>query len=327
MLDARIPFARGEEMGRKRRKVSADSPLVLVDGNNVLCMRRGSSKGMGRHNGLVKFLNEMIKLARNHVRHRIVVVFDGGHSNRRHALCPGYKGGRSTSIKDKVELKEDIVILEDILPKMGIHAFSFRGVEADDVIACLARGRTESVILSTDKDFNQLIGSGCSIIQKHKFVDEQSFKAEKGLEPLEHRLLLALMGDSGDSVPGVKGIGKAKAHQIIERIREAGTDQVKDGLYSPLVEYDGLDEWAREQAKETGNKTFAILARSVDQLRVQMQLVDLWDPALLPDELVDFCEEALKTVLDFDYEGVKSAIKYHGIHGVSAEEADRWLRS
>jgi DNA polymerase-1 len=102
------------------------------------------------------------------------------------------------------------------------------GYEADDVIGTLAQAGAErglqSVIVSGDKDFYQLIGPGIALLNPGRggpaaadevWVDESNAAERLGVPPSQVVDFLALVGDSSDNVPGVKGIGEKGAQKLL----------------------------------------------------------------------------------------------------------------
>src|SRR6202011_5005254 len=100
--------------------------------------------------------------------------------------------------------------------------------EADDVIGTLAQQAVEQntnvVIVSGDKDFQQLVRPGIWLLNPGRggpaSVEEQWVSVENGSERLgvpPERVTdyLALVGDSSDNVPGVKGVGDKTARELV----------------------------------------------------------------------------------------------------------------
>ena len=87
------------------------------------------------------------------------------------------------------------------------------GMEADDVIATLARAADERgldvVICTADKDARQLLNDHIRIfnLRKQGVLDVEGLKADWGVRPDQVVDMLALTGDTSDNVPGVPGIG------------------------------------------------------------------------------------------------------------------------
>ncbi|OYV64699.1 MAG: hypothetical protein B7Z72_12940, partial [Gemmatimonadetes bacterium 21-71-4] len=119
--------------------------------------------------------------------------------------------------------------IEQLLSAYHIPVLSVEGYEADDVIGTLAlQGLSRGlnvVIVSGDKDFHQLVQPGVWLLNPGRGgpagVDEQWIGVENETERLgvTGRFVtdyLALVGDSSDNVPGVKGIGEKTALELIQ---------------------------------------------------------------------------------------------------------------
>ncbi len=155
-------------------------------------------------------------------------VHDSGMSFR-HEVYPAYKATRE---KLTDELQNDFNTgmerIKQLLDAYRIPVIALPGYEADDVIGTLARQSTEQgldvVIVSGDKDFQQLVRPGVWLLNPGRGgpanVEEQWVSVENGAERLgvspDHVTdYLALVGDSSDNVPGVKGIGDKTARDLV----------------------------------------------------------------------------------------------------------------
>ncbi len=136
----------------------------------------------------------------------------------RHVLYPAYKGSRPT-------MPEDLLCQMPYVPLMAealyVTPVAHAGYEADDVIGALSK-QAESkgwsvVIVASDKDMAQLVSPQISLYDpiKDQYSTEADIQARWGVAPSQMVDLLSLMGDKIDGVPGVKGIGKKIAGQLI----------------------------------------------------------------------------------------------------------------
>ena len=147
------------------------------------------------------------------------VVFDPPGKTFRDEKYPQYKAQRAP-MPD--ELKEQLVLIDRVVRANRFPMLRVFGYEADDVIGTLARqGRErglEVVIVSSDKDFAQLITDGVRMQDTLKDVvyDRDLVKKKWGVWPEQMVDYLALMGDSSDNIPGVDGIGQKGAAQLLE---------------------------------------------------------------------------------------------------------------
>ena len=155
-------------------------------------------------------------------------VHDMGVSFR-HETYAEYKATRE---KLTQELQQDfdrsVERIEHILEAFGVPVVGVDGYEADDVIGTLATAGVaqglEVVIVSGDKDFYQLIGPGVALLNpgrggpaavEEHWVDQSNASNRLGVPPERVVDYLALVGDSSDNVPGVKGVGEKTALELL----------------------------------------------------------------------------------------------------------------
>jgi DNA polymerase I len=209
--------------------------LFLVDGYALiyraffamiarpLTTRRGENTSAAW--GVTNFL---LRLLEKHRPDYLGWVHDVGESFR-HQQYPDYKATRE---KLGEELQQDfdrsVERIGQILDAFGVPVLGVEGYEADDVIGTLAeqaatRGLT-AVIVSGDKDFYQLIKPGIALLNpgrggpaavEEQWVDERNASERLGVPPARVVDYLALVGDSSDNIPGVKGVGDKTALELL----------------------------------------------------------------------------------------------------------------
>ena len=205
--------------------------IILVDGNNLLfrsyyataytgnIMR--NSKGFPT-NALYGFINMMNKIISEEKPSYILVAFDKGKTFR-HDKYDVYKAGRAAMPE---ELKEQFPKAKEMLGSMGIRYFEIDNYEADDIIGTMARIVDEedefiATIVSSDKDLLQLISDEVTVkllkTNDHIMMTPEVFREMYHCDPIKMIDLKALMGDSSDNIPGVKGIGEKTAINLIEK--------------------------------------------------------------------------------------------------------------
>ena len=175
--------------------------------------------------GIVNFLQRLLV---SHQPEYLGWVHDSGLSFR-HERYPAYKATRE-KLTDELQSDFDTGMerICQLLEAYRIPILSLRGYEADDVIGTLARQAadqgTNVVIVSGDKDFQQLIRPGVWLLNPGRggpaSVEEQWVSVENGgerlgVEPRHVTDYLALVGDSSDNVPGVRGIGDKTARDLV----------------------------------------------------------------------------------------------------------------
>ena len=172
--------------------------------------------------GVTKFL---LKIVDQHTPDYLGVVFDAGSSDR-HLVYPDYKATRE---KMPTELEASLPRVRQIFEAFRIPVVELEGYEADDVIGTLAEKAVhenlETVIVSGDKDFYQLIRDGVCLLNpgrggptavEEEWVDTRNAHERLGVPPKHVVDYLGLIGDTSDNVPGVRGIGPKTAIQLIE---------------------------------------------------------------------------------------------------------------
>ena len=203
--------------------------IILVDGNNLLFRSyyataysgnfMKNSKGFPT-NALYGFTNMINKIINEECPTYMIVAFDKGKTFR-HEKYEQYKDGR---IEMPDELKVQFPLAKELLTNMGIKYYECDNYEADDIIGTFAKYCDEEedfigTIVSSDKDLLQLISHDVDIklLKQKDYIryNEKSFKEAYGIKPINIIDLKALMGDSSDNIPGVKGIGEKTALKLL----------------------------------------------------------------------------------------------------------------
>lgn len=161
---------------------------------------------------------------------RAIVCFDEGRPLRRRAIFPPYQTGREHDPKfianEPTILAAIQEFIDDAAPLLPIEVVRGVNVEADDLIAGIAQAnpRAAKRIVSTDRDFLQLIGPRTSIYApvKKLVIDEANFEtavtpkdAPSNLTPAIYLDYRAMTGDPSDTLPGVPGVGPLSAIRLL----------------------------------------------------------------------------------------------------------------
>ena len=209
--------------------------LFLVDGYALiyraffamiarpLTTRRGENTSAAW--GVTNFL---LRLRAKHRPTYLGWVHDVGESFR-HQQYPAYKATRE---KLDEQLQQDfdrsVERIKEILAAFRVPVLGVEGYEADDVIGTLAERAAQrdlqAVIVSGDKDFYQLIGPRIALLNpgrggpaavEEQWVDPSNASERLGVPPERVVDYLALVGDSSDNIPGVKGVGEKTALELL----------------------------------------------------------------------------------------------------------------
>lgn len=210
--------------------------IIIIDGNN-LChrayhkfkqMRSSEGKQSGVAFGFLYILRSLVNL---HSATRVIVVFDGGRHPKRVELLPNYK---ERDKKDDFDSKSFYSQKDDVkkfLKYFCIDYIEEPGTEADDVMWLLARKlkkKNQIVIVSTDKDFNQLLSKDISIWHpwKDKRITHKNIESIYGYTPEQCVDYLILVGDSSDNIKGYPNIGDKRARDFLAK------HSIKEYLYT-----------------------------------------------------------------------------------------------
>lgn len=221
--------------------------IILVDGNNLLFRSfyatayqgviMKNSKGFPT-NALYGFINMMNKIIKEEEPSYIMVAFDKGKTFR-HNKYQDYKAGRA-AMPD--ELRVQFPKAKEVLEAMGIKYYETDNYEADDIIGTCAKIVDEedefiATIVSSDKDLLQLISDEVvvKLLKQNGYImmDRDEFKNTYQVEPIRMIDLKALMGDSSDNIPGVKGIGEKTAISLLSKYGSL------DGVYASIDSISG----------------------------------------------------------------------------------------
>ena len=204
------------------------------------------------------FTTMLLKLLDEHKPDYLVVAMDAPGKTFRHELFDQYKANRPPMPE---ELSVQIARIDEILTAMNIPVLRKGPYEADDIIGTLCRREAgqglEIYICSKDKDLQQLISDGVSMIDLKDFTvtDAAALKEKKGITPRQVIDVLALTGDTSDNIPGVPDVGPKTAVGWIQT-------------------YGSIENLLAHQHEITGKRGESLRA-SVDQLALSRQLVTL----------------------------------------------------
>ncbi len=238
--------------------------IIMIDGNNLMFRSyyatayngnfMNNSKGFPT-NALFGFTNMINKIINEENPEYVIVAFDKGKTFR-HEEYEGYKDGR---IETPDELKKQFPKAKELLTAMGIKYYEIEGYEADDIIGTFAKFCDNDeefigTIVSSDKDLLQLISKDVDIklLKQKDYIryNEKTFEEAYGIKPINVIDLKALMGDSSDNIPGVKGVGEKTALKLLHEY------QTLDNIYQNANNIKGkLGEKIRND-KENAYKSY-----------------------------------------------------------------------
>lgn len=230
--------------------------LLAIDGNSIINrafygIKLLSTKDGQYTNAVYGFINILNKLLEKENPDGVAVAFDLKAPTFRHKMYSDYKAGRH-AMPD--ELREQFPVLKQWLSLAGYNCIECEGYEADDILGTLANSANKSghtcVIATGDRDSLQLVSDTTRVlltVTKMGHPEITDYTPDKlfenyALTPAQMIELKALMGDSSDNIPGVKGVGQKTATELItkyysidyiyEHIDEI---DIKDGLRKKLL--------------------------------------------------------------------------------------------
>lgn len=189
---------------------------------------------------LYGFANTLLDILHNQKPTHLAVAIDTSAPTSRHEMFPEYKAQRE-------EIPEDIAMaipqVKRLLQAMNVPLLVRDGYEADDIIGIMAvranKAGMETFMVTPDKDFGQLVTEHVKIYKPGRQGSDVEILGVKevcerwGIErPTQVIDILALMGDTVDNIPGIKGFGEKTAAALIQQFGSienllANLDQLK----------------------------------------------------------------------------------------------------
>jgi DNA polymerase-1 len=263
--------------------------LLIIDGHSYAyrafhAIRELHSPTGQPTNAIYGFIKMLAKLRTTVVPTHWIVVWDGGLSAERMVVLPEYKAQRPEMPE---AMRPQLDEIASYLGAAGVASFCRDGIEADDVIACLARRADQmnwmTVIASADKDFMQLVSARVGLLNPHDktetiWTDEQ-VRNKAGVEPSQIVDWLSLTGDSVDNIPGVPGVGPKTAASLLNqfgsvenlfgRLEEVKSDRLRAALVSSREAVKRNRELVRlhEVACDFSPEEMAVRAPEAERLR------------------------------------------------------------
>ncbi len=249
--------------------------LTLIDGNSLLFrayygvhsrLTRADGTPTGAVYGFFNMILPILGSAKS--GDSFVCIFDASRISFRQDIYPAYKANRTETPADLISQS---YLVRTGIAAMGIPVLCIPGVEADDVIATLARencsGHDATRIITSDKDLMQLV-SDCVFLydgMKQREIRAPQVLEKFGVRPDQVIDVQSLMGDSSDNVPGVPGIGPKKAAELINQF----------GSLNAL--YENLDTIKNERTRNIlrDNRDSAYISKQLVTLKTDVDLSGL----------------------------------------------------
>lgn len=266
----------------------ADKLVGELPSENLLIVDAMNLAFRWKHQGATQFVDEYVRtvksLARSYSCGQIVVAADMGGSVYRREIFPEYKANRKELYANDTEEEKEATrkffdeyerVLEACTREFIV--LRYPGVEADDIAAYIVSrrailGYNNIWLISSDRDWDLLVGPNVSrfstVTRKEQTLDTW----DNPVPPEDYLSFKCLIGDKGDNIPGVSGVGPKRAVSLIQKYGDVL--DIADAIPLP-GKYKYL-----ESVNEFG----------ADQLRTNVELMDL----------ITYCEEAVgkNNVLD-----------------------------
>lgn len=249
-----------------------EKSLLLVDGLNLAFRYRDYNEFTDEYVRTVK------SLAKSYRSGKVIIAADQGSSSFRKGVYPEYKANRKEKYETQTEeekekfarffnnWEETLLILAQ-----EFDVIRFPGVEADDIAGYIVKNKTrfefdQIWLASSDRDWDLLVGEGVSrfsyVTRKEVTID--TWLDHYDCEQFQYVDLKILMGDSGDNIKGVEGIGPKRALQLIQ-------------------EFGSVFDIIESMPLPGKQKFIQALNASKDKLELNMKLVDI----------LTYCEDAI----------------------------------
>lgn len=248
--------------------------ILVIDGNSIINraffgvrpLTTKSGKPTNAIFGMINIISRQLDAVKPDYA---AVAFDLKHPTFRHEIYPEYKAGRNPTPPDLLAQFADA---KECLELMGIHTIELPGYEADDIQGTVAKWAhetedTESYVLSGDRDLLQLIDDRVTVLLATNsdtlIMKRDAFFEKYGIEPEAFVDMKALMGDSSDNIPGVRGIGEKTAGALIAQFGSL------DGIYENIDD-PSIKKGVRE--KLVADKEMAYLSKRLSKIETDAKL-------------------------------------------------------
>ncbi len=237
--------------------------------------------------GLKGFIKILQKLVRTTNPDNVIVVWDGPNgSKKRKTMDKNYKAGRKPirlnrafhNLTDDEELQNKIWQQSRIIEymnQMPIIQFMLPEIEADDVIAHITQlsiyDGWQKIIVSNDKDFMQLCDAETVLWRptKDEILNTTRILESVGVHPTNMALARAIIGDSSDNLPGVKGAGFKTVAKRLGFLSESKTHTIES-----VVEH------CAEKSITSSLKFYQNVMENTDLIEHNYKMMQLYAPQM-----------------------------------------------
>ncbi|WP_186324499.1 DNA polymerase I [Microbacterium paludicola] len=205
---------------------SAKPTLMVVDGHSLayraffaLPVENFTTKDNQHTNAIYGFLSMLVNLIKAEQPTHMAIAFDTSRHSFRTDEYPEYKATRSETPQ---EFRGQIPLLQECLAAMSIPVLTKEGIEADDILATLAKQGSQEgydvLVVSGDRDTIQLVNDQVTLlypsvqgVSQLKRYDPVTVQERYGVRPEQYPDIAALVGETSDNLPGVPKVGEKTA--------------------------------------------------------------------------------------------------------------------
>lgn len=315
-------------------KPTRNSRILVVDSMNTFMRNFATINAInpaGHHiGGLVGYLRSVGYAIKTFRPTRVILVFDGtGSTKNKKNLYPEYKGNRNIAritnwdvFDDKVDENEAMMgqmsRLIQYLKQLPVSLISIDKIEADDSIGLIVKHYendptcNEVTIMSADKDFYQLISDKVQIYSptKRKTYKTTDVLEEFGVHPNNFLIYKALLGDTSDNLPGVRGLGPKKIIKLFNLSEESELDL--NDIYEISEDNIGV------------NALYGSILESKQQLNINYQLMNIRTPNISEESKTDIINSLNEEITPLNVGGFMMLYEVDGLQN-SIGNTHSWL--
>lgn len=214
--------------------------------------------------GIYGFARELIRVLEQEKPEYLAVAFDVGKTFR-DEIFPEYKATREKMPDD---LRSQIELIRSMVDMFNIPRLEMDGYEADDVLGSVAKLAAEQglgvKIITGDRDLLQLVNERTAVYlagDDQTYITDADVVKKLGVRPGQVVDYKAIVGDTSDNIPGVKGVGEKTAVALLEKF------ETLDAIYANLDQVE-----KRWQGKFEASKETAYMSRDLARIETNLKL-------------------------------------------------------
>lgn len=224
--------------------------FLIIDGNSIACRAAFAQSNLNNDTGTIyKFLKSFISMVKKINPTHLVICWDVSRITWRSKLYPQYKCNRGEAFENnKINFNE----IKQILNLIGVKNVELNNYEGDDLVGTFANLSTadETYIMSGDRDVFQCVTDTVSVMYPTKDgyikVDKDYLLDNYGIDGEEYVQVKALMGDSGDNIPGIKGVSIKTAVKILNEYKDIHNIIEQEEIHINKTVDESFHQWKKQ---------------------------------------------------------------------------------